>query len=88
MRTMMKCSNNEVKVDVYEHIILSNCWEYYLIQSEFDTEDDRYALVMGNRNEFGGIYLPELKPYIRSRTKDLDGVGPASGFQWEDDSNE
>jgi hypothetical protein len=64
-----------------EHIILKNFWEYYIVEAATNTEKVKFAYVMGDYPEFGDVYLPELKPYISSRTKDLD-IFPPEGGKW------
>jgi hypothetical protein len=39
--------------------------------------------VMGDATELGSVYLPEIEPYIISRTAELsNGVAPATGYRW------
>ena len=70
---------------VYQHIILRNGWEYYL--EEADKDGVAFGYVMGFANEWGSVYLPEIKPYIVSiaRGKELDYIMPPVGFLWEDE---
>ena len=88
MRRMIK---GNLKLDVVEHIILKNMWEYFVLSDESqndwvsDTPDVVYALVMGFNDEIGTVSLSEIKPYVISRTSRLDEIMPASGYQWEDD---
>ena len=86
MRQMIK---GNLKLDVVEHIILRNMWEYFVLANEPDTHapdpDIVYALVMGFENEIGTVSLSEIKPHVFSRTSNLNEIMPASGFQWEDD---
>jgi hypothetical protein len=39
---------------------------------------------MGFENELGYVYLPEISPYIMTRTKNLNEVMPATGYEWID----
>lgn len=76
-------------IDVKEHIILKNFWEYYVVdETVYDGEnpdtDTVLAYVMGLENELGYVYLPEIKPYIITKTNDLAGVMPAAGYDWLD----
>ena len=80
-RIMRDKHNNQWTV--VEHIILKNFWEYYIIE-DFDDDGIGYAYVMGIENEFGSVYLPEMKPYIVTRTKDLREVFPPTRFTWVD----
>ena len=79
MRTM----TNEYgsKINVVEHIILKNGWEYFVTNNKFD-KDTVQCLVMGFETELGDVYLPEIKPYIVSRTRNLNDLMPATGWQW------
>lgn len=71
-------------LNVVEHIILRNGWEYYVTdQFDADTPDIKLCLVMGHETELGDVYMPELKPYIISRTKNLN-ILPAEEWEWSD----
>lgn len=82
MRIMKKGNQ---KLVIKEHIILRNFWEYYVTDA-IPCEDDAdviEALVLGFETELGDVWLPEIKPYIISRTKDLRDVMSAPGWTWE-----
>lgn len=86
MRRMINEDNGTV-LKVIKHIILRNFWEYYILADESDTPDKdmAFALVMGDATELGSVYLPEIEPYIISRTAELsNGVAPATGHRWAD----
>ena len=87
MRKMINESGTVLKVE--EHIITSNFWEFYIVADEEGGEpnpDVKFALVMGDNTELGDVYLPEIEPYIITRTSDLaTGVAPAAGYRWQDD---
>jgi|TARA_Y100000310_G_scaffold41620_1_gene38904 hypothetical protein len=86
MRKMIK---GNLKLDVVEHIILRNMWEYYVLAAEeveSVNSDIQYALVMGDHDEIGAVSMSEIKPHIFSRTTDLSEIFPASGYQWEDET--
>ena len=70
---------------VAQHIILRNCGEYYL--EEADKDGYTFGYVMGFANEWGSVYLPELKPYIASCVQGnvLDEIMPPEGYHWEDE---
>ena len=70
---------------VHQHIILKNFWEYYL--GETDKDGVAFGYVMGFENEWGSVYLPEIEPYIISKTTDtvLDEVMPPEGYYWENE---
>jgi len=72
---------------VVEHIILKNMWEYYILKTDLDEDDDDYrtALVMGDYDEIGGVYMPEIEPYILSRTTSLHDLEPPIGWSWMTD---
>jgi len=85
MRKMVK---GNLKLDVVEHIILRNMWEYFVLADEAGDEPDsdiKYALVMGFNDEIGTVSMSEIEPHVFSRTSDLDGILPASGYQWADE---
>lgn len=81
MRTMINEKGQKLKVT--EHIILRNFWEYYVIDAETNEGEVKLCYVLGNENELGDVYLPEIKPYILSKTNRLDDLMPAPGFSWE-----
>lgn len=72
-----------IKLKVVEHIILKNLWEYFVCESPTNTDDVKLCLVMGFENEIGDVNIPEIRPYIVLRTKNLQEVMPAAGYQWE-----
>tara|TARA_Y100000310_G_C20362780_1_gene659756 strand:- start:6 stop:314 length:309 start_codon:yes stop_codon:yes gene_type:complete len=71
---------------VVEHIMTKNMWEYYILKTDLDEDDDKYrtALVVGDHTEIGGVYLPEIEPYIISRTTNLN-LRPAPNWEWVTD---
>jgi len=73
---------------VVEHIILKNMWEYYILKTDLDEDDDKWktALVVGDYTEIGGVSMPEIEPYIVSRTTDLRELIPAPDWEWVTDS--
>lgn len=79
MRKMKNTKTGET-IQVVEHIILRNFWEYY-VTSESDG-DVAKCLVLGFEDELGDVYLPEIAPYIITKTKKLRGVMPAPNWQW------
>lgn len=89
MRKMVK---GNFKLDVVEHIILRNMWEYYVLSDEGQNDwvssepDIVMALVMGFNDEIGCVSLSEIKPHIISRTSNLDDIMPADGYEWEGES--
>jgi hypothetical protein len=82
MKTMV--SSYGAKVNVIQHIILSNGWEYYVTTDKHD-EDIVRCVVMGFETELGDVYLPELERYIVSRRPVYKNTEllPAKGWKWE-----
>ena len=78
MRHMTNESGDTVKV--IEHIILSNLWEYYILEAA-DENGIAFALVVGDYTEMGSVSMDEIAPYIVSRTTDLD-IMPAPMWTW------
>jgi len=85
---MRKMTKGNLKLNVVEHIILRNMWEYFVLADEPDTHapdpDIVYALVMGFNDEIGTVSLSEIKPHVISRTSNLDDIMPADGYEWAD----
>ena len=79
MRQMLTPNGN--LINVYQHIILRNGWEYY-VTSRPTKSDIIECLVMGFETEYGSVSLNEIKPYIISRTIDLADIMPATGHRW------
>ncbi len=85
MRRMVK---GNIKLNVVEHIILKNMWEYYVLADEDGDKPDsdiKYALVMGFNDEIGTVSMAEIKPHILSHTTELSTIFPASGYEWADE---
>ena len=80
-RTM---KNKYGQLKIKEHIILKNFWDYYITDMYDDDSEIQNAFVMGFENESGDVWMPEIEPYIISRTKKLDEIMPAEGFEWLD----
>ena len=77
-------TKGDLKLEIVEHIILKNYWEYYILKDdEYSTEDIKAALVMGDATELGDVSLSEMEPYIKSRTSNLSEIMPAAGYKWE-----
>jgi hypothetical protein len=79
MRQMVK---GETVLNITEHIITSNKWEYYVTDNRF-SDDIVCCLVMGFETEIGDVSLSEITPYIISRTKNLNDILPAEGWEWK-----
>lgn len=80
MRQMISKSGNTI-LNVTQHIILANGWEYYVTDNSFN-KDTFMCLVMGFETEIGDVYLPELRGHILSRTTNLAEIMPAEGYDW------
>ena len=82
MRTL-KHYNSKQKLEVVEHIILKNFWEYYVINAKnIDDDDIKLCLVIGFETEIGYVSMDEIKPYILSRSKKLDNIMPPPNYNW------
>lgn len=81
MRNMRR-PGSKVTLRVMEHIILINGWEYYVLDDSNNTAEIKCCFVMGFENELGDVDFDELKPYIKSRTKKLNDIMPATGYEW------
>jgi hypothetical protein len=84
--TMRKLTNGSTTLNITEHIILKNFWEYYVTDDDTGCEGIFQALVMGDELELGDVSEDEIKPYIITRTKDLN-IMPAQGWRWVEDGN-
>ena len=67
-------------VDVIEHIMLKNGWEYYILEAA-NEDGIAFALVVGSHVELGNVSISEIEPHIWSRTTDLD-IMPAPNWRW------
>jgi hypothetical protein len=77
-------TKGDLKLEIVEHIILKNYWEYYILKDdEYATEDIKAAVVMGDSTEIGDVSLSEMEPYIKTRTSNLSEIMPAAGYKWE-----
>ncbi len=74
-------TKDETKLKITEHIILRNFWEYY-VTDEKHSDDIVQCLVMGFETELGDVSLEEIRPYILTRTKKLEEVAAAPGWDW------
>ena len=84
-RAMTGESMGEVgTINVVEHIITKNMWEYYILDDPENVSPEGYAtaLVMGHETEIGGVCLTEIEPFIASRTTQLNDIFPPVGWSW------
>ena len=77
---MRQMTSDGTTVKVIEHIILGNYWEYYILEAA-DEDGIAFALVVGDYTETGSVSMDEIKPYIVSRTTNLD-IMPAPEWVW------
>ncbi len=80
MRKMKNINTGEV-LNVAEHIITKNLWEFYVFDY-FLGSSNVNALVMGFETEIGLVSMDELEPHILTKTKDLTEVAAATGWEW------
>ena len=85
MRHMTNEHGDTVKV--IEHIILSNMWEYYILEAA-NEDGIAFALVVGDYTEMGSVSMDEIAPYIVSRTTRLNEIMPAPMWTWYTDKYE
>ena len=83
MARKMRRVGGKTVINVKEHIIVRNFWEYYVTDKGYN-KDIRTCLVMGDETELGDVSLAEIAPYIRTRTSDLRELMPAVGWEWID----
>lgn len=79
MRKMRNKHGDVLKI--VEWWMTVNHWEYYITDQEED-DDIVFAMVCGFEDEMGDISRKEIRPYIRSRTQDLNEIQPAPGWEW------
>ncbi len=70
---------------VVEHIMTKNFWEFYIVEDPENVKPEGYAtaVVVGDYTEMGDVYLPEIEPFIISRTTDLNEIMAAPNWSWE-----
>lgn len=74
-------SKTGAQINVVEHIILKNGWEYYVTDDVFEDSIVK-CLVLGFEIELGDVDLKELKGSILSRSTDLNELLPCPGWAW------
>ena len=72
-------------VEVLEHIMTSNLWEFYILEAA-DEDGIAYALVVGDCTEMGDVSMDEIAPHIVSRTTRFDEIMPAPNWSWHTES--
>ena len=82
MRQMI--NEHGTTVDVIEHIIIRNMWEYYILEAA-DEDGIAFALVVGDYTEMGSVSMDEITPYIISRTTHMEEIMPAPHWSWGDE---
>lgn len=68
-------------VNVIEWWQVINYWEYYITDDK-ENDDIVRAVVYGEEIELGDISKSEIKPYVRCKTDELEGLMPAPGWSW------
>ena len=84
MRKMKNIATGTI-MNVVQHIMTRNMWEYYISDEETNDRDLKFGFVMGLEDEIGYIYLPEVYDHILSKTSNLKDVMPAKGYVWVDE---
>ena len=82
---MKKMIKDKTVLNIRQHIIIKNFWEYYITDRYEPESDIQEALVFGAELELGDISLSELKPYIITLTElDENSVlMPAPNWRWK-----
>ena len=80
----MKSTRFDTTINVVQHIIVKNMWEYYITDEVTDSDDIKFCLVVGDETELGDVWLEEIKPYIITDTTKLNDVLPAPNWVWID----
>ena len=89
MRKMYGTSQGEEgTINVIEHLITRDLWEYYIIDDPEDVNAEGYqtALVIDDYPvpEIRSIYMSEITPNIISRTTKLNDLMAAPNWEWWD----
>ena len=82
---MRKMTNDDgsITLNITQHIILKNLWEYYVTDQKFNDHIIE-CLVVGNFTEIGDVDMNEIKPYIISTADPFEDLLPAPGWKWQD----
>ena len=81
----MRNVENNTEINVIRHLILKNFWEVYITDEESNSDDIKFALVMGYETELGDVSLEEYKGHIILSTDVIEEteIAPATGWTWE-----
>jgi hypothetical protein len=81
----MRNVENNTEINVIRHLILKNFWEVYITDEETNSDDIKFALVMGYETELGDVSLEEYKGHIILSTdvNEETEIAPATGWTWE-----
>ena len=60
----MRDMETNAEINVVRHLILKNFWEVYITDEETNSDDIKFALVMGYETELGDVSLEEYKGHI------------------------
>ena len=74
--------NGSTELEVVEHVMLQNMWEYYVTEMP-DESGIGWALVVGDVTEYGTIDQQAIDNYSSSRTNKLDDLLPAPNWYWK-----
>ena len=82
----MRDMETNAEINVVRHLILKNFWEVYITDEETNSDDIKFALVMGYETELGDVSLEEYKGHIIASTdvNEATEIAPATGWTWED----
>jgi len=78
----MKSLKHDTTINVVQHITIKNGWEYYITDEDTGDKDVKVCLVVGFETELGDVYIPEIEPYIVTRTPILKGLMAAPDWEW------
>ena len=81
MSISRKLAKGNIEIEVIEHVVLSNGWEYFMFEP-FDDDGIGMALVKGFETEMGSVAKDDVSCYGVSRTTNLDEVVPPEGWKW------
>lgn len=78
---MRKITSRYGTLNIVEHWITKNFWEFYITDQCFN-DDLVLAVVMGIETEMGDISRSEVAPYVTIKTTDLHSIMPPVGWKW------
>lgn len=78
----MKHKISGTVLEVEQHLILRNGWEYFVCTNKTDHPDKKMCVVLGFEQEWGEVWMPEIKKHIVSSTKDMSVVMNPPDWVW------